>query len=110
MQNAPDNLPSERNLQILKKGENRMNRIHVKTLTVLVLIGLASVGAFVLTDSFVPQAHADGDCFQEALECLIAIGQAINICADVGIFAPECLAAAENAIDECQEAWEVCFG
>ena len=83
-----------------------MNRVYVRTIVVLLLIAFASMGTLVLTDNFVPQAHAGDDCFQEALECLIAIRQAINICADVGIFAPECLAAAENAITECEEAWE----
>lgn len=87
-----------------------MNRVYVRTIAVLLLVAFASMGTLVLTDNFVPQAHADGDCFQEVLECAIAIVLAINICKEAGIFTPECVAAAENAIDECQDVLEACFG
>ena len=74
-----------------------MNRFHVKVIAVLVLIAFTSMGAFVLTDNVVQEAHADDDCaaacgdaFEHALEtcakavdlaCLLAAIKAWNLCA-----------------------------
>ncbi|MXZ00303.1 hypothetical protein F4Y93_06510 [Candidatus Poribacteria bacterium] len=85
-----------------------MNRFHVKTLAVFVLIAFAAMGAFVLTDNFVPQAHADHGCIPAAIECLNAIADALEACAD-GV-TPECIAAGITAYYACQHAWNDCFG
>ena len=85
-----------------------MNRVYVRTLAVTILIAMVSMGAFVLTDNFVPQAHADGDCLEEAVECATAIVNAIRICADGDEAA--CASAIITVITECAEAWAACFG
>ena len=85
-----------------------MNRFHVKTMAVLVLIAFASMGAFVFTDNFVPQAQADHGCIPAAVECLHAIADALEACQD-GV-TPECIAAALTAIDKCEHALNACWG
>ena len=84
-----------------------MNRFQVKTLAVLVLIAFASMGAFVLTDNFVPQAHADDGCFAAAVACALAIIDVIEKCAG-GVDA-DCVAAIFTAIEKCQHAADECL-
>ena len=108
MQNTLDNLPSERNPQIVKKEENHMNRFHVRTVAVLLIVAFASMGTLLLTDNFVPQAHADDGCAAAAAACAQAITDAIDACRD-GIDI-ECILAIVNAIELCAHAWEECGG
>ena len=88
--------------------ENHMNRFHVKTIAVLVLIAFASMGAFILTDNFVPEAHADDECEAAAAACGDAVEHALETCAKAVDLA--CLLAAINAWNLCVHAAEVCFG
>ena len=83
-----------------------MNRFHVRTVAVLLLIAFASMGTLVLTDNFVPQAQADDGCIAAAVACLHAIADAIEACED-GIDA-ECIAAGLNAWILCLHALEEC--
>ncbi len=85
-----------------------MNRFHVKTSAVLVLIAFAAMGAFVLTDNFVPKAEAHHGCIPAAVECIHAIADALEACAN-GVN-PECIAAGFTAIEKCEHAWNACFG
>ena len=85
-----------------------MNRVYVRTIAVLLIVAFAAMGTLVLTDNFVPQAHAAGDCFEEAVECAIAIADAIIICG--GGNEEGCAAAIITVIRECAEAWAACFG
>ncbi len=85
-----------------------MNRFQVKTLAVLVLIAFASMGAFVLTDNFVPKAHANDGCAAAAAACGDAVEHALETCANAIDLA--CLLAAINAWNLCVHAAEECFG
>ena len=84
-----------------------MKRVYVRTIAVLLLIAFASMGTLVLTDNFVPQAHADDGC-EAAAACAAAIEDALVACQDG--FDAECIAAIVNAVVLCAHAWEECFG
>ena len=86
-----------------------MNRFHVRTTAVLLLIAFASVGAFVLTDSFVPQAQADDDCAAAAAACASAVEQALVACQD-DLLALPCVMAIVNVIVKCGQAVIICLG
>ena len=81
-----------------------MNRFHVRTLAVLVLIAFAAMGAFVLTDNFVPEAEADHGCLAAAIECVLAILDVMDKCPG-----PDCLLAVLTMIEKCQHAVDDCL-
>ena len=85
-----------------------MNRFHVRTVAVLLLIAFASMGTLVLTDNFVPQAQADDGCAAAAAACVQAVKDAIEACKD-GIDL-DCFMAVANAINLCAHAWDECGG
>lgn len=87
-----------------------MKRFHVKTLAVLVLIAFASMGTFVLTDNFVPKAHADHGCIPAVVECLLAVAAAIEACSTAEGITPECVAAGIIALHTCLHAVDDCVG
>ncbi|MDE0016393.1 MAG: hypothetical protein OXU51_09415 [Candidatus Poribacteria bacterium] len=89
-----------------------MNRVYVRTIAVLLLVAFASMGTLVLTDNFVPKAHADHGCILALVECIRAFADAVEACADIldeGI-TPECLAAGIIAWHTCKHAADDCFG
>ena len=86
-----------------------MNRFHVRTVAVLLIVAFASAGAFVLTDSTVPEAHADHGCLAAGIECLLALIDVADKCFG-GNPGPDCLPAIFTAIEKCEHAANDCFG
>lgn len=83
-----------------------MKRFQIRTIAVVVLVAFASMGTLVLTDNFVPEAEANHGCIPATIECIIAILEAIEACKN-GPNA-ECIAAAINAYNKCEHAWNDC--
>ena len=89
-----------------------MNRFHVRTVVVLLLIAFASMGTLVLTDNFVQEAEADHGCVPALVECIRAIADTVEACGDIlneGI-TPECIAAGIIAYYTCKHAADDCLG